>query len=363
VHNRLVTALLLSLFLARAARSPAAASTPGPRPASVPAALGLAVNLPESASAGERQKALEQVRRAGASLFALEVSWPAAEPRPHRYDVASVTRTARLLRQSGAVLHLDLPLVNGRAREVPPDLAALFFDDPKLAVRLGKLFDALGPALADFSTMSLGNEADSYFSDKPDELRKFLRLFEGAVDFLRRKAPRLLVGVTTAAPTDTHAPLVEAELHRKSPALFYVYAPFSPAVPFIHRPPETIDRDWDAILAAAAGRPVAFTEVSFSSAPENGSTPEKQADFVRRMCRLAAETERSRLLFARYVPWRDPDPQDSRDRAGLPPLPVAGGAGDEGRRAAFFANRGLEKADGRPKPAWREWMKAASAIP
>jgi hypothetical protein len=81
------------------------------------------------------------------------------------------------------------------------------------------------------------------------------------------------------------------------------------------------------------------------------------------MCRLAAKTERSRLLFARYVPWRDPDPQDSRDRAGLPPLPVAGAVGDEGRRAAFFANRGLEKADGRPKPAWREWMKAASAIP
>jgi hypothetical protein len=186
VHNRSVTALLLTLLLARPARSPVAASTPRLRLANVPAALGLAVNLPESASAAERQKALEQVRRAGASLFALEVSWPAAEPTPRRYDVASVTRTARLLRQSGAVLHLDLPLVNGRAREVPADLAALSFDDPKLAVRLGKLLDALGPALADFSTMSLGNEADSYFADKPDELRKFLRLFDGAVAFLRK---------------------------------------------------------------------------------------------------------------------------------------------------------------------------------
>jgi hypothetical protein len=171
------------------------------------------------------------------------------------------------------------------------------------------------------------------------------------------------VGVTTAAPTDTRAPLVEAELHRKSPALFYVYAPFSPAAPFLHRPPETIDRDWNAILAAAAGRPVGFTEVSFSSAPENGSTPEKQADFVRRMRRLAAETERSRLLFARYVPWRDPDPQNQLDRRRLHPLPPGEGAGDEARRAAFFANRGLVKADGRPKPAWREWTRSGSAIP
>ncbi len=339
-----MAALLLSLFLA--------AST---HLAKDPAALGLAVNVPESASPEERQKALEQVRRAGVSLFALEVSWPAAEPRPRRYDVAGLTRTARILRQSGAVLHLDLPLVNGRALNVPADLAAVSFDDPKLSVRLGQLLDALGPALADFSTLSLGNEADSYFADKPDDLRRFLRLFAGAVEFLRKKAPRLLVGIATAAPTDTRAPLVEADLHRKSPALFYVYAPFSPGAPFTHRPPETIDRDWNAILAGASGRPVAFTEVSFSSAPENGSSPEKQAAFVRRMRRFSAETERSRLLFARYVPWRDPQPVGSTREESADPVTT--------RRAAFFANRGVVKADGRPKPAWREWTKGAAAIP
>jgi len=364
VHNTAVAALLLSLFLARAGRVTVAPAAPPLRPANAPAAIGLAVNLPESASPAERQSALDSVRRSGASFFALELSWPAAEPRPRRYDVLAMTRTARLLRQSGAMLHLDLPLVNGRARELPADLAAVSFDDPKLAARLGSLLDALGPALADFSTLSLGNDADSYFADKPDELKKFLRLFDGAVDFLKKKAPRLSVGITTAAPMDTRAALVEAELHRRSPALFYVYAPFLPSAPFAHRPPETIDRDWKAILAGAAGRPVGFTEVSYSSAPENGSTPEKQAEFVRRMRRLAATTDRSRLMFARYVAWRDPDPRDSPDPAGLPPLPLGRRMGEDAvRRAAFFAHRGLVQADGKPKPAWREWTKATSPIP
>ena len=323
-----------------------AATLAGAEPPNEHAALGLAVNLPDSASVAQRQSALEQVRAAGVSLFALEVSWPAAEPRPRRYDVEALTRTARVMRQSGAVLHLDLPLVNGRVRQVPGDLASTAFDDPRLSVRLGRLLDALGPALADFSTLSLGNQADSYFADKPEELRAFLNLFRGSVEFLRKKAPRLLVGVATTAPMDTRFPLVVAAIQEKSPVIFYVYAPFRPDAPFSHRPPASIDRDWPVILSGAAGRPVAFTEVSFSSARENGSSPAGQADFVRRMKKILDRTERSRLLFARYVPWRDP-------------APPAGGLGTPQdplftRRSAFFANRGLQKPDGRPKPAWAE---------
>jgi hypothetical protein len=334
------SAALLAMLLAGAVPS----RTPARPVAKEPALLGLAVNLPDSAPAALRRKALEDVRRAGVSVFAFEVSWRDAEAKPGRYDVERVTRSARLLRQSGAVLHLDLPLVNGRMRLVPWDLSALPFDDTKLSRRLGGLLDALGPALLDFSTLSLGNEADTYFADKPDELRAYRRLFGGAVEFLRKKAPRLVVGVATAAPTETRAPLVVAALHQKSPGVFYLYAPFLREAPFTHRGPETLDADWKAILRAAAGRPVAFTEVSYSSAAENGSSAEKQADFVRRMRRFLQTTERSRLIFARYVPWRDPPP---------------GPAGVSDARAAFFANRGLQKFDGAVKPAWRELQPRA----
>ena len=360
MHNSpVITALLALLFFAGPPRSqtPPPPLNPG---AKAPALLGLAVNLPDSASPADRQKALDVVRAAGISVFAFEVSWPRAESRPGRYDVGAVTRAARLLRQSGAVLHLDIPLVNGRERLTPSALSSLAFDDPRLSLALGHLLDALGPALLDFSTLSLGNEADSYFSDKPAELAAFRRLFDGAVVFLREKAPRLLVGVATAAPTDSRFPVVAAALHQKSPGLFYLYAPFLPDPPFTQRPPDTLDRDWKAILAAAKGRPVAFTEVSYSSAPDNGSSPEKQAEFVKRMRRFVESSDRAALLFARYVPWRDPPTP-----APLPPGQGAAGEGSDGaarpltlRRDAFFANRGLVKSDGTPKPAWRELARA-----
>ena len=328
------------------------AGTPAARPTPV---VGLAVNLPPTASAETRQAALDTVRRTGASLFALELSWSAAEPRPREYHLEEITRTARLLRQSGATLHLNLPLVTESARDVPADLAETAFDDPKLSLRLGRLLDALMPALLDFETLSLGDGADTYFADKPEELRAYRRLFDGAVLFLQKKVPHLLVGVTTAAPTESRSPEVAAALHRKSPVLLYTYCPLSLGSAFEQRPPDAIEKDWSALLRGAAGRPIAFPTVSYSSSPENGSSPEQQAEFIRRFRRFLGQADGQALLFARYVGLRDPT------AASLPAVaPEASEA--ELRRRALLGNRGLQDADGRPKPSWRQWIQEPAGV-
>ncbi len=319
-----------------------------PSPAPPAAAVGVALNLETSASSAGRQEAMDAVRRTGASFFELALSWSAAEPSPGRYRVEDVTRTARLLRQSGATLQLDLPLVTESARDVPADLAGVAFDDPKLSLRLGRLLDALEPALADFQTLSLGEAADAYFADRPEELKAYRRLFDGAVQFLKKKAPHLLVGVTTLAPTESPAPEVAALLHQRSPLLLYIYCPFVKDKPFQHRDPGSLEKDWAELLKAAAGRPIGFPVVSYSSSAENGSSPSKQAEFIVRFRRFLARADGRRLLFARYVALRDTPPE----AAVPPPVSVR-----EKRRAAFLANRGLETASGDPKPAWFEWVK------
>ena len=336
-------AFALLAALAVLAAIPEAPSRP-PAPA-----LGLDVNLPAGAPRAEQQRALEMVRRTGVSLFAMTLSWSAAEPSPGKFRVEDLTRTARLLRQSGAVLHLDLPLVDGRARDVPADLAGVAFDDSRLSLRLGRLLDALQPALRDFATLSLGYEADAYFADKPEELHAYRRLFDGAVNFLGKRAPGLTVGVTTASPTESVAPEVAAALHQRSPVLFYIYAPFEPGRPYWHRDPGAIEKDWKELLARSGDRLIAFPEVSYSSAAENGSTPERQAEFVRRMRRLLASADGRRLLFARWVSWRDAAPEAGK----------AGASEVDARRAAFLSHRGLQTQDGAPKAAWRAWVRTA----
>ena len=320
-----------------------------PRPGTPRPLLGLAIEFAKTPRADVEERALAEVRRTGVNLFALSISWPEMEPAPGKYSVAKITRTARLMRQSGATLHLDLPLVVGRARDLPGDLARFAFDDPRLSLRLGKLLDALEPALADISTISLGYEADAYFADKPEELKAYRRLLDGAVEFLGKLAPRVRVGVTTSAPTESAAPEVAAQLHQRSPVLFYLYSPFVRDQPYVHRDPAALETDWKRLLDSARGRPIAFPEVSYSSAAENGSSPERQADFVRRMRRFLASHDGRTLLFARYVGWRDPAADVYQ---------AAPDATDLARRkASFFANRGLKKSNGDPKPAWLEWAK------
>jgi hypothetical protein len=324
------------------------ATAAGPaRPATPPPAIGVALNFEATASAAARQEAVDMVRRTGASLFALTLSWSAAEPAPHKYNLAELTRTARLLRQSGATLHLDLPLVTESARDVPADLSGVAFDDPKLSLRLGRLLDALMPALLDFQSISLGEAADVYFARKPDELRAYRRLFDGAVQFLKKKAPRLLVGVTTMAPSESPAPEVAAALHQKSPLLLYIYCPFVKDKPFEQRSADALEKDWPLLVKGAAGRPIAFPTVSYSSSHENGSSPGKQADFIRAFRRFLARADGRTLLFARYVAWRDAPPEEL----------VPGASVTQRRRAAFLGNRGLETNAGDAKPAWLEWAK------
>lgn len=312
-------------------------------------ALGLDLGSESPGGPALRDRTVQEVRRSGVNLFVLSLSWSAAEPTPRGYRVAELTRAARMLRQSGALLHLDLGLVVGRERDVPADLAAVAFDDRRLSLRLGGLFDALEPALLDFETISLGHEADSYFADKPEQLRAFRRLFDGLIAFLGTKAPHLKAGLTTRAPTESAAPLVAALLHQKSPVLFYVYAPFRAREPYRHRAPSDLERDWRALLDAAKGRPIAFPEVSFSSAPENDSSPRTQAEFIRRLRRFLRSADGRRLLFARYVRWKDEAPR--------PLLPAA--SERDRRRAEFFAHRGLRTEDGAAKPAWQAWLGAS----
>jgi hypothetical protein len=112
-------------------------------------------------------------------------------------------------------------------------------------------------------------------------------------------------------------------------------------------------------LQASGGRPVAFPLVSYSSSSENGSSPARQAEFVRRFRDFLARSDDRSLLFARYVTLRDEGRDEGDGRATTAGKDVSAA---ERRRRAFLANRGLQELDGKPKPAWREWVRETRTV-
>ena len=276
------------------------------------------------------------------NLFALTVLLAGAEPAPRKYRVEDVTRTARLLRQSGATLHLDLPLVSGRERDVPADLAAVRVRRPE-ALRSASASSSRRsrPALADCSTISLGYEADAYFADKPEELKAYRRLFDGAVEFLDKTRPAHLGRRDDGRPDESVAPggrrgssIRRARSSSTSTRRSNARSRSGTA------PPAALEADWKRLLESAKDRPIAFPEVSYSSAAENGSTPEKQAEFIRRLRRFLSTADGAR------APLR---PLRVLARASARPLPRRSSADETSRRrASYLSHRGLQGADGDP---------------
>jgi hypothetical protein len=129
----------------------------------------------------------------------------------------------------------------------------------------------------------------------------------------------------------------------------------SASAPFTQRDPEVLEKDWAALLTAAGERPVAFPGVSYSSSAENGSSPQKQAEFIRVFRRFVNRADGQRLLFARYLWLRDPVP------AQLPEV-SPGSSVAERRRRALLGNLGLQDSAGHPKPAWTEWLRESAGV-
>jgi hypothetical protein len=95
--------------------------------------------------------------------------------------------------------------------------------------------------------------------------------------------------------------------------------------------------------------------VSYSSSAENGSSPEKQAEFIRRFRRFLNRADGRKLLFARYLWLRDPSAE------ALPEVPISAPVAQR-RRRALLGSCGLQESAGRPKPAWAEGLRESAGV-
>ena len=120
--------------------------------------------------------ALIQARDAGATVQFRAPQWNVVEPTPGVWNLAVEELFLGVHRTLGLATFVNLRVIDTNSRNVPPDLAALAWDDTTMIRRVDVLVDTLA-ALArrhDVVGVAIGNEVDAYFSLHPDEFPAFL---------------------------------------------------------------------------------------------------------------------------------------------------------------------------------------------
>jgi hypothetical protein len=312
--------------------------------------LGLVANPAKSAPADSFASAFFTARATGVNLLSYGIRWSDFETSPGQFQTSVPKQLVSLAQAYDMGLYFTLHVLETNQRSMPADLASLSFRDATVLDRLDRAVDTLaaavkgGPVVA----VALGNEVDVYFGLHPGEFEDFKVLVAREVTRLHTLLPGVPVGVTTTSPVGNANAAYADELNAYADVAIYTYYPFQTGSDFRHRPPSTFESDMTAMRARAAGKPVAFQEVGYSSSAANGSSEALQADFVRRFRAHVASSLRRDLLFAEWYLYTD------LDSATVDTLLGFYGYASPGFRA-YLANLGLRRADGAPKASWSAW--------
>ena len=312
--------------------------------------LGLVANAAAGAPPDSFASVFFTARATGVNQLLYGIRWSDFEPAPGVFATSDLRGVVALARTYDMGLYVTLHVLETNQRALPADLAGLGLGDATLLARLDRAVDTLaavvkgGPVVA----FALGNEVDVYCGAHPGEFEDFKRLVAREMTRLHTLLPGVPLGVTTTSPVGNPNAGYGDQLNLHADVAIYTYYPFQPGTDFQHRPPSTFEPDMAAMIARAAGKPVAFQEVGYSSGAANGSSEAQQADFVRRFRDYVAASLRRDVLFADWYLYTD------LDSATVDTLLGFYGYASPGFRG-YLANLGLRRADGTPKRAWNAW--------
>lgn len=293
-----------SLAMIAAALAPAAAGAcvePAPEPAVsavdqlvVPSG-GRVLAMDVGPGPGETlDAAVAAARAAGVATVVLNYDWAELEPSPFQYQSARLAADNAFYSTAPHAMSIVLNIrpIAGACRVVPPDLAAVAWNDPVMTTRFGYLLTWIHGYLPGLNVkvMSVGTEVDTHLA--PADYPAYKTFFEAA----RLKARSLWgaslpVGVTVgrdslAVPGPEQAAILDLNEHADH--VLYTYYPLN-ADFTVKDPYSGPIADTYAALAAVegnpktAGRPVDLIEVGYPTSSALGSSLGKQQSFVTAM--------------------------------------------------------------------------------
>jgi hypothetical protein len=332
-------ALALCLAQPEPASAPAhvRADPPGPK-------IGLAFNVVASrGEAGFLDSMREQVRM-GTEAMALSLNWKEIETSPGMFNLKPVDDNIGLARFIGGEPYFTIKVINTTAREVPGDLAEQPWDSPVMVARFQAFVRAILPRFGNnVPALSIANEADIYFANKPDELDGFVKLIRATKSTLKASAPDLPMGVTTTWEGVKARKSICQTLQQESDFAFLTYYPVKSDYSLY--PPTEVRKHLAEMASFTGTKPWILQEIGQPAASGLGASDATQDAFVKESLRVLPEFA-PRLKAAVFFSQVDFAPEL------VTALQSYYGATDP-RFAAFLGSLGLRDATGKARPALR----------
>lgn len=244
---------------------------------------------------------------------------------------------------------------------MPEDLQNRDFDDPEFIQRFTDFILAVLDRYP-VQYLSIGNEVNDYFVGHRDEIPAYKVFFESVYEAIKLQHPDLKVAMTFAyhdAESQGALDIIrELDLGDFLPVTLYLYDQGFQYT----RDPAELDDYFSRILDLAAGKPIAFAEIGWSTAESLGANQTDQAVFLSNAFGLLAE-HKDQIEFLSWFSLHDSKLENSADAAltfltDRPDLIT-----NEDFMPGFidFLNyMGLRENDGTPKEAWSVFQMEAS---
>jgi hypothetical protein len=247
-----------------------------------PLLVGITVNAfaNESQSPQTLLNRWQQSIETGVTFVVSNSKWDEVEPKKGNYQLDGLDFQVSEAQKHNLQVAYTLRLIDTVDRTMPSEMKRKKWTDPEMESRVLKLVEAMAPRFKDrVKWFMFGNEIDGYFGRHPEEVPEFAQLFDKVSRRLKEMVPGILVSSTIMyGGIDT----LNAQLKPLNDRFDFLAITYYPIRgDFTMKDPSIVRNDFARMKSASEGRGVVLQEIGYASSSVNGSSEEKQAQFIR----------------------------------------------------------------------------------
>ncbi len=230
---------------------------------------------------GSYENAFVQAKAHGAQAVTLSFDWRSVERSPNHFDPTLLDIANAYYPAHGTAVELTLRPITTTYAPVPSDLVGRAFDDPVVVARFKNFVGYVLSRLTSVQLVAvyLGSESDIYLGADAAAWSRFKTLYEATVPIVHGARPGVPVGseLTYEGITGPQAALAAA-LNATSDVIPVSTYPLAAGYQVLA--PNAIRARFDDVATRNPGRQISFNQLGYPSGAANGSSEEKQREFI-----------------------------------------------------------------------------------